>query len=67
MEKVTKVFTTITGLLTPFFAILTVTKPDWFNVDDTPALVIAVDGILISIQSLISIFGGKKLSPENLW
>lgn len=67
-EKLKKVFTTITGLLTPVALILTVVKPDWFSVDDMPIIIGAIDTILVSILVIFTTLGSKgDLSKDNLW
>ena len=67
-EKLKKVFTTITGLLTPVALILTVVKPDWFSVDEMPVLIGAIDTILVSILVIVTTLGSKgELSKDNLW
>ena len=67
-EKLKKVFTTITGLLTPVALILTFVKPDWFSVDEMPVLIGAIDTILVSILVIVTTLGSKgELSKDNLW
>lgn len=51
--------TTALGIIAAVATVLTFFKPDWFNVDTNPVIVGAVDAIIASALTLVSIFSAK--------